>query len=81
MRTTIDLDDTWLAEAMRLSGLSTSKAVAEEALRRLVRQKGQAEALRELAGIGWEGDLEAMRVDRPGEAPPGKPGDDPSSAT
>ena len=80
MRTNIDIDDALLTEATRLSGLPTKKAVVEEALRRLVRQKGQAEALRELTGIGWDGDLEAMRTDRSGRGPWGRPDDDASEA-
>ena len=48
MLTNIDIDDALLADAARLTGLPTKKAIVEEALRRLVRQKGQAEALREL---------------------------------
>lgn len=63
MRTNIDIDDKLLADAMRLSGLTTKKAVVEEGLRKLIRLKSQAEALKELWGMGWEGDLDAMRTD------------------
>jgi Arc/MetJ family transcription regulator len=73
MRTEIDIDDALLAEATRLSGLPTKEAVVEEALRRLLRQEGQAEALRELAGMGWGGDLDEMRTDRSGHGPWGEP--------
>lgn len=45
MRTNIDIDDTLLAEAMTLTGLSTKKATVEEALRRLVRHHRQRDAL------------------------------------
>jgi Arc/MetJ family transcription regulator len=43
--------------------MPTKKAVVEEALRRLVRGERQAQALRELTGIRWEGDLDKMRTD------------------
>ena len=61
MRTNIDIDDELLTEAMKASGLSTKKATVEEGLRTLVRLRGQAAALKELWGLGWEGDLDEMR--------------------
>ena len=64
MRTNIDLDDTLLSEAMKVTGLPTKKATVEEALRLLVRQSKQRKAIEDMAGLGWEGDLEAMREGR-----------------
>ncbi len=64
MRTNIELDDKLLAEAMAVSGLPTKKATVEEALRRLVRRHRQKAAIAALAGVGWAGDLDAMRRDR-----------------
>lgn len=64
MRTSIDIDDALLAEAMAATGLSTKKATVEEALRRLVREHHQRSAITDLYGLGWEGDLDAMRRDR-----------------
>jgi Arc/MetJ family transcription regulator len=64
MRTNIDIDDTLLAEAMEASGLKTKKAIVEEALRRLVRERRQKNAIADMAGLGWDGDLDAMREDR-----------------
>jgi Arc/MetJ family transcription regulator len=64
MRTSIDLDDKLVSEAMSALGLKTKKATVEEALRRAVQQEARRRALRELAGIGWEGDLERMRAGR-----------------
>lgn len=63
MRTNIELDDELLAEAMKATGLPTKRATVEEALRLIVRQHRQHRALEELAGLGWEGDFEAMRQD------------------
>ncbi len=64
MRTNIDIDDDLLAEAMAATGLPTKKATVEEALRRLVQQHRQRQAIANLAGLGWEGDLEQMRTGR-----------------
>jgi Arc/MetJ family transcription regulator len=61
MRTNIEIDDNLMAEAMRCSGLPTKKAIVEEALRRLIRFKRQLEALEDMRGLGWEGDLDALR--------------------
>ncbi len=54
MRTNIDLADTLVSEAMKVTGLGTKKAVVEEALRRLVRAAGQSQAIADMAGLGWD---------------------------
>lgn len=64
MRTNIEIDDELLAAAMAASGLATKRATVEEALRQLLLMHRRREALRSLAGIGWEGDLEEMRLDK-----------------
>ena len=64
MRTNIELDDELIAEAMRVTHLPTRKAVVEEALRRLVTAARKATAIREMHGLGWEGDLDALRSTR-----------------
>ena len=64
MRTNIDIDDTLLANAMAVTGLTTKKAAVEEALRTLVRRRKQLASLAEMSGLGWEGDLDAMRAGR-----------------
>ena len=46
---------------MDAAGLPTKKATVEEALRLLVQRKRQQAAIVNLAGLGWEGDLDAMR--------------------
>ncbi|GAC1466170.1 MAG: type II toxin-antitoxin system VapB family antitoxin [Gemmatimonadaceae bacterium] len=64
MRTNIEIDDRLMRQAMRTSGASTKRAVVEEALRLLVRTKGQA-AIRRLRGkVTWAGDLNASRLER-----------------
>ena len=64
MRTNIEIDDKLMDRAMALSGKSTKKSVVEEALRLAVQFKRQAEVLRQLWGIGWEGNLDEMRATR-----------------
>lgn len=64
MRTNIDIDDDLIAEAMAATGLATKKATVEEALRRLVRRHQRLDALADMAGLGWDGDLAAMREGR-----------------
>jgi Arc/MetJ family transcription regulator len=64
VRTNIELDDELVAEAMAATGLPTKRATVEEALRVLVLQHRRKTALANLAGLGWEGDLDAMREGR-----------------
>jgi Arc/MetJ family transcription regulator len=64
MRTNIAIDDDLMKAAMEATGLTTKRAVVEEALRRLVVIRGQG-SLRELRGaITWEGNLDELREDR-----------------
>ena len=64
MRTNIEIDDKLMAQALKLTGLPTKRAVVEEGLRLLVRVRKQGQALKALKGLGWEGDLDEMRQDR-----------------
>jgi Arc/MetJ family transcription regulator len=64
MRTNIEIDNKLMAQAMRLTRLPTKRAVVEEGLRLIVRLGKQAQALKGLRGLGWEGDLDEMRRDR-----------------
>ena len=64
MRTNIDIDDELIAQAMAATGLPTKKATVEEGLRLLLRIDEQKKAWAELKGMGWEGDLDAMREGR-----------------
>ena len=64
MRTNIEIDDDLLAAAMKATGQATKKATVEEALRRVVLRDRRLAAFDEMAGMGWEGDLDAMREGR-----------------
>jgi Arc/MetJ family transcription regulator len=64
-RTTLLLDEQLLEKAKRLSGERTYSAAVGRALSDYVRRAHAGRVL-ELAGSGlWEGDLGAMRDDRP----------------
>jgi Arc/MetJ family transcription regulator len=66
MRTNIEIDDRLMAEAQRVSGLKTKKAVVERALAALIRQAREREALAMFGKLRWEGDLVASREGRGG---------------
>lgn len=60
-RTNIDIDDALIAEVMERFHLDTKKSAVEFALRRLIVSADPVELLDSLYGIGWDGDLDAMR--------------------
>jgi Arc/MetJ family transcription regulator len=64
MRTRIEIDPQLLADAMAAAGHTTKRAMVEAAVRTVVRLKRQKQAGMNLAGIGWDGDLDAMREGR-----------------
>lgn len=64
-RTNIDIDDELAAEVMRRFGLTTKRAAVDLALRRLAGSPLSREFLLGLEGVGWEGDLDDLRSDRP----------------
>ncbi|MFN8079587.1 MAG: type II toxin-antitoxin system VapB family antitoxin [Kineosporiaceae bacterium] len=66
-RTNIDLDDELVAEVMHRFGVKTKREAVDLALRRLVGVPLQRDFLLGLEGVGWDGDLEALRT---GDAPP-----------
>jgi Arc/MetJ family transcription regulator len=66
-RTNIDIDDELVAEVMRRFGVGTKKQAVDLALRRLVGVPLSREFLASLEGVGWSGDLEALRDERPSE--------------
>ena len=64
MGTHVEVDKALLDETMAAAGLGTPTATVEEALRRLLKDYELGKAIEDLAGIGWEGDLDAMREGR-----------------
>ena len=67
MRTNIDIDDDLMRQAMRSSGARTKRAAVEEALRLLIRTRGQGSVRRLRGKVAWQGDLEASRLGRVAE--------------
>ncbi len=64
MRTNIVLDESLISRARQLTGLSTKRAVVEEALRLLI-QMYEQEQVKNLRGkLIWEGDLNELREGR-----------------
>lgn len=64
-RTNIDLDDELVERAMRSFAISTKRQVVQLALERLLGGGPMTvEEQLDMEGVGWDGDLEAMREDR-----------------
>ena len=64
MRTTIDIDDKLMRDALQATGLKTKREVIELGLRMLLRLHRQAEIRQFRGKLPWTGDLDAMRNDR-----------------
>jgi Arc/MetJ family transcription regulator len=64
MRTNVVLDEGLVERAKQLTGIKTTRALIEEALRFLIQLREQGE-IRTLRGkLRWEGDLESSREGR-----------------
>ncbi len=63
-RTNVDIDDKACAEVMRRYRLTTKRDAINFALRTLAAETASLSEARELRGIGWDGDLDAMRSNR-----------------
>jgi Arc/MetJ family transcription regulator len=64
LRTSIEIDDRLMQQAMRATGARTKKAVVEAGLRLLVKIHAQT-GIRQLRGkVQWEGDLNEFRQAR-----------------
>ena len=61
MRTNIEIDDELMAEALRLSGLPTKRAVVDAALRALVDRITRRQLKEAFGKYPWEGDLRELR--------------------
>jgi len=64
-RTNIELDDEMVERAMELYGTRTKRETVDLALRRLVGEPMSREGALAMQGVGWEGDLDALRNDLP----------------
>ena len=63
-RINIDIDEKACAEVMRCYRLATKGEAVNLALRMLAAETASIDEARSLRGIGWEGDLDAMRSNR-----------------
>jgi Arc/MetJ family transcription regulator len=63
-RTNVNIDDEACAEVMRRYCLPTKRDAINFALRTLATEPASVDEARALRGIGWEGDLDAMRSNR-----------------
>lgn len=64
MRTNIDIDDNLMKAAMKASGKKTKRETVEEALKALIDRNRRLKVLDLKGKLHWEGDLEAMRLDK-----------------
>jgi Arc/MetJ family transcription regulator len=63
MRTSIKIDEALMATVMRALNVTSRSEAVDQALRTALRLR-QQEALRDLRGIGWDGDLDDMRTSK-----------------
>ena len=63
-RTNIDLDDTVIRKARKLTRLKTKRQIVDEALALLVRCESRKAILRYYGSGIWKGDLRASRRNR-----------------
>lgn len=64
MRTNIVIDDKLMKETLRLTGLKTKREAVELGLRTVVRLRKQEEIRRFRGKLNWQGDLDAMRMNK-----------------
>ena len=69
MRTNIVIADDVMSGAMEALGTTTKRDTVDQALRQAIRLKRQKGLMR-LWGLGWQGDLDEMRTDKPRSAAP-----------
>jgi Arc/MetJ family transcription regulator len=63
-RTNIILDETLIKTGKELTGLKSSKAVVDFALKELVRHSNQKRILELFGKVDWQGNLVKMRATR-----------------
>lgn len=64
MRTNIVIDDKLMQDTLKATGLRTKRDVVELGLRTLLRLRQQEQIKRFRGKLHWQGDLEAMRLDK-----------------
>ena len=64
MRTNIDIDESLVRKARKLTGLKTKRRIVDKALELLVRSESRKGILRYYGSSIWKGDPKAMRRNR-----------------
>jgi len=64
MRTNIDLDDVLVKKAMKITRISTKKALINKALEELIKSNSRKGMLEYIDSGIWEGSLKEMRTMR-----------------
>ncbi|MDP1965800.1 MAG: type II toxin-antitoxin system VapB family antitoxin [Reyranella sp.] len=64
MRTNIEIDDKLMADAQKVSGLTTKKQTVEQALRLMVKLRRQQEVGAAFGKYPWRGNLARSRKGR-----------------
>jgi Arc/MetJ family transcription regulator len=64
MRTNIELDDVLVKKAMKITRISTKKALINKALEELIKSNSRKGMLEYINSNVWEGSLKEMRVMR-----------------
>ncbi|MEO7659810.1 MAG: type II toxin-antitoxin system VapB family antitoxin [Pyrinomonadaceae bacterium] len=64
MRTNIEIDERLMKDTLKITGLKTKREAVELGLETLLRLKRQEKAKKLRGKLRWEGDLEAMRLDK-----------------
>lgn len=61
MRTTLNIDDEALEQAMKVAGEKTKTEVINEALREFARRRKIRELIRFRGKVAWTGDIDRLR--------------------
>jgi Arc/MetJ family transcription regulator len=64
MRTNIEIDDKLMNDTLKLTGLKTKREAVELGLKTLLRLRKQEQIKRFRGKLEWQGDLNAMRLDK-----------------
>ncbi len=64
MRTNIEIDDKLMDDTLKLTGLKTKREAVELGLKTLLRLRKQEQIKRFRGKLDWQGDLNAMRLDK-----------------
>jgi Arc/MetJ family transcription regulator len=64
MRTNVELDDMLVKKAMKITQISTKKALLNKALEELIKSNSRKDMLQYIDSNVWEGSLKDMRMTR-----------------